>query len=399
MQEQGIGNWSLMDCPRMRLVRECWCSNARNAHTPGCCHLRQAHSIVLLLQACLFENLLASNDLPSFWSWKASTRLSTNQKRVWNPFHFLARNQSECILWSPERLSESWRKHVDLAVFPTLGTFVFSKLEHQYTKCRRCAKRHIWLDPNRAESHKSPPNTGTSGPRWQAASMERPFVGGWDGLLYQLPKPRTDCDGDVQKELLKLKTELFSCKFQKLFIYMLHIMTLLYGLKIISCSFARRLVGKMIIHCWRMLIKIGASSIFFTLHHLFSPLPPEISKKDLGRFPHLQNHSPAAALDKCADRWEAYAPLGCEKTTTSRMGSQDLDLSVINNHGLVVSKSCKDRVVGPPSKWPVWYINRGDPNHLQVLGWSSKYQMDPEPIVIHGVLGPRKKKMAENKWL
>lgn len=206
-QEQGSGVWSVMNLnwTRMRLVRECWCSNARNAQKKIAWQLHQAHSIVLFLQARGFDNLIASNDL----SHVCPTCLDTNQKPVWNSFHFLARNHTESILRCAE-LSDPWHKQKDLAVFPTLGTFVFSKLEHQYTKCCRCAKRHIWLDPNTAESHKSPPNTGTSGPRWQAASMERPFVGGWDGLLYQLPKPRTDCDGDVQKELLKLKTELLT---------------------------------------------------------------------------------------------------------------------------------------------------------------------------------------------
>ena len=36
---------------------------------------------------------------------------------------------------------------------------------------------------------------------------------------------------------------------------------------------------------------------------------------------------------------------------------------------------CQGSGCGTPSKWPFFwlYINGGDPNHLQVLGWSSKY--------------------------
>ena len=41
-----------------------------------------------------------------------------------------------------------------------------------------------------------------------------------------------------------------------------------------------------------------------------------------------------------------------------------------------ISKSPKDRVVGPfPNGRTPWLINGGDPNHLQVLGWSSKYRV------------------------
>ena len=44
---------------------------------------------------------------------------------------------------------------------------------------------------------------------------------------------------------------------------------------------------------------------------------------------------------------------------------------------MVMGCAFKDRVVGPPSKSPfMTYRFGGDPNHLQVLGWSSK--MEPK---------------------
>ena len=53
------------------------------------------------------------------------------------------------------------------------------------------------------------------------------------------------------------------------------------------------------------------------------------------------------------------------------MGSQDGLVYVVNNHG--DRKSPKDRVVGPlPNGRTLWLIDGGDPNHLRVLGWSSK---------------------------
>ena len=339
---------------------------------------------------------------------------------MWNPFHFLARNQSDCILWFSERLFESWHKQKDLAVFLTLGTFVFSKLEHHHTKCRRCANRHTGMEPDRAQSHKSPPNTCTSGPRWQAAWRQRPSCGKLRRLVaptkvptfvlelvYQLPKPRTDCDGDVQKGLLKLKTELFTniaAKFQKLYVYMLHIMKLTYRLSklylLYSTGWCSTLTLLLICSSFSrendhpLLMNAHQDQCKFYILHPSPPFFPSSSlnfQKRLGKeTPHLQT---ILQLKHSISAWIAGRP------THLWGGSQDLDLSVVNNHGLVVSKSPKDRVVGPPSKWPIWYINSdANPNHLQVMAWSSKYQMDPEPIVIHGVLGPRKK-MAENKWL
>ena len=46
---------------------------------------------------------------------------------------------------------------------------------------------------------------------------------------------------------------------------------------------------------------------------------------------------------------------------------------------IMVSKSPKDRVVGhlPNGRNP-WLIHGGDPNHSQVLGWSSKWRNSPK---------------------
>ena len=41
-------------------------------------------------------------------------------------------------------------------------------------------------------------------------------------------------------------------------------------------------------------------------------------------------------------------------------------------------KSPKGSGCGTPSKSPKWLLNGGDPNHLRVLGWSSKYPQPPQ---------------------
>ena len=151
-------------------------------------------------------------------------------------------------------------------------------------------------------------------------------------LVYQLPKPRTDCDGDVQKELLKLKTEPFAniaAKF-KSYMYMCYALWSFHTvsqnstgwcstltLLLICSSFSRENDHPLLMNAHQDQCK------FYILHPSppFFPCSSRNFQKRLGKeTPHLQT---ILQLKHSISAWIARRPthlwdtnhLGGEKTT------------------------------------------------------------------------------------